>query len=36
VKPVFDVTKLALTGITAWGALLASYLRLRTRARHGH
>lgn len=33
VKPVFDITKIALTGITAWGAMLATYLRLRAKAR---
>ena len=33
VRPIFDVTKLTLAGLTAGGALLAAYLRLRAKAR---
>jgi uncharacterized spore protein YtfJ len=33
VKPIFDLTKIALAGITAWGAMLATYLKLRAKAR---
>jgi uncharacterized spore protein YtfJ len=31
VKPVVDVTKLALAGITAWGFMLATVFRMRRR-----
>lgn len=33
VKPIVDVTKIALAGITAWGAMLAMLLRLRAKQR---
>lgn len=33
VKPIFDVTKIALTGITAWATMLATLLRIRAKAR---
>ena len=33
IRPVFDATKIALAAITAVGAMLAMYLKLRARAR---
>jgi uncharacterized spore protein YtfJ len=33
IKPVFDVTKIALASITALGAMLGMFLKLRARAR---
>ena len=33
VKPIFDITKIALAGITAWGAMLAMYFKLRAGSR---
>lgn len=33
VRPIVDVTKLALTGLAAVGAVAAAYLRLRVKAR---
>jgi len=35
VQPVVDATKLALTGITAWGAIAILAIRLATKARRG-
>jgi uncharacterized spore protein YtfJ len=33
VRPIFDITKIALAGITAWGAMLAMFLKMRAGAR---
>jgi uncharacterized spore protein YtfJ len=33
VRPIFDITKIALAGITAWGAMLALALKLRAKSR---
>lgn len=32
VKPIFDITKVALAGITAWGAMVATIWRMRAKA----
>jgi uncharacterized spore protein YtfJ len=33
VQPIFDVTKIMLSLITAWGVMLAAYWRMRTKTR---
>jgi uncharacterized spore protein YtfJ len=33
VKPIVDLTRIALAGITAWGAMLAIYFKLRAKSR---
>lgn len=33
IRPIVDFTKIALAGITAWAAMLATFLRLRAKGR---